>query len=98
MRSIKLKRDLNTKHPDHTNEDISFFKRHEKLQENGEVMNRYVTIASKAEMASFEASHSITKVTKLYNIGEILVLPVATNFCEILHGEKISRKPENLSK
>ncbi|XP_075472991.1 protein FAM200B [Ascaphus truei] len=89
MKPNKLTRHLVTKHPEYKDKDIAFFKRHEESQKaSASVMNKYVTVSSKAQRASYVVSELIARTMKPYNIGETLVLPAAIKMCEIMHGSK----------
>ena len=76
FKPVKLKRHLNTKHPEHVNKGIDFFTIHEKYQKDAvKSITKYTTVSSKAQRASFEVSLLIAKTMNSYNIGEKLVLP-----------------------
>ena len=89
MKPTKLARHLITRHPEHRNKDIGFFKRHATLLKGQtNFFNKQVTTSSKALRASLEVSHLIAKSMKPHNIGESLVLPAAIMMCRIMHGDK----------
>lgn len=88
MKPSKLKRHLETKHPQYINKDKQFFKRHENaLKVQKKVINKFSTVSQKALVASFEVSYLIAKTKKPHSIGESLVLPAAIKIVTAMHGE-----------
>jgi len=88
MKPSKLKRHLETKHPQYSNKDEQFFKRHENaLKVQKKVINKFSTVSQKALVASFEVSYLIAKTKKPHSIGESLVLPAAIKIVTAMQGE-----------
>ncbi|XP_025415580.1 zinc finger BED domain-containing protein 5-like [Sipha flava] len=86
MKPSKLKRHLETKHPQYSNKDEQFFKRHENaLKVQKKVINKFSTVSQKALVASFKVSYLITKTKKPHSIGESLVLPAAIKIVTAMH-------------
>ncbi|CAK1588276.1 unnamed protein product [Parnassius mnemosyne] len=80
MKPTKLKRHLETKHPQLKNKDESYFKRlATKLKSQQVDFQKHPTVNQKALQASFEVSFLIDKTKKPHNIGEMLILPAAEN-------------------
>jgi len=78
MKPSKLKRHLETNHPQFSNKNEQFFKRHENaLNVQKKVFHTFSTVTQKALVASFEVSYLIAKTKKPHSIGESLVLPAA---------------------
>ncbi|CAH1102132.1 unnamed protein product [Psylliodes chrysocephalus] len=89
MKPAKLKRHLETKHPQLKNKDESYFKRlATKLTTQQVDFQKYTTVNQKALQASFEVSFLIAKNKKPHNIGETLILPAAMKIVSIMQGEK----------
>ena len=88
----KLKRHLDTKHPQYKDKDASFFKRNEKeyVQLRSKMM-KMATVTKKALKASSLTSLRVAKSKKAHTIGEELLQPAAVEMCELMVG------PEALS-
>lgn len=89
LKPVKLKRHLQTKHPDCVSKPLAFFKRHEQqLKGNVRFLEKHATVPKKALRASLEVSYLIAKSKSPHIIGEKLLLPAAVKMCAIMHGEK----------
>lgn len=91
MKPAKLKRHLETKHPELVDKSESYFKRHANcIQSQKTFMEKHTTVPQKALRASLEVSYLIGRNMKPHTIGESLVLPAAIKIISIMHGEKYS--------
>lgn len=72
------------KHPQHVNKEIEFFKRQaNQLNSQVSLLDKQVTVLTKALRASLEASYLIPKNMKPHTIGESLM-------CETMHGKEVA--------
>ena len=94
MKTSKLKRHLNTKHPEHVRKNLSFFEGKEltlKWQKLGS--KGYFQQQNKALVeASYETVLAIAKQTKPNSIGETLVKPCAVTMVKLILGESAPKK------
>jgi hypothetical protein len=94
----KLKRNLETKHPQFSNKDEQFFKRYENLLNvQKKVFHRFSTVSKKALAVSFEVLYLIAKTKKSHPISESLVLPVAIKIVTAMHGEAYANDLKSIS-
>ena len=83
----KLKRHLDTKHPQYKDRDTSFFKRKEKeYVKQRSKMKKMATVTEKALKASYLTSLRMPKCKKAHTIGEELLQPAAVEMCELMVG------------
>ena len=94
MKPSKLKRHLETKHPEHAKKDVDFFKRHERciksqrLDASGLFQQQSVAVVE----ASFEVALEIAKQKKPHTIGETLVKPCMLKAVNLILGEASEKK------
>ena len=77
MKPSKLKRHLETKHPEHENKDLDFFKRHERCLKNQrfDASGSFQQQSAAIMEASYEIAFEIAKQKKPHTIGETLLKP-----------------------
>ena len=91
LKPVKMKRHLETRHPDHAQKPIQFFQRKETaLLGQKSVINGQATVPTKALAASYEVAHLVAKSLKPHTIAESLLLPAAIAMASAMHGEKIA--------
>ena len=93
MKPSKLKRHLNTKHPEHV-ENLSLFEGKELILKRQKLDSKgYFQQQNKALVeASYEAALAITKQTKPNSIEETLVKPCAVTMVKLILGESAAKK------
>ena len=87
----KLKRHLETKHPQYNDKDASFFKRKKKeyVKQRSKMM-KTATVTEKALKASYLTSLRMAKCKKPHTIGEELLQPAAVETCELMVGPEVA--------
>lgn len=95
MKPAKLRRHLETKHPDFVGKPYELFKI--KSQEMKKIKTSIEKMASgssteKATVASYEVALLIAKSGKPYTIAEELILPAAKSMCNIIIGEGAAKE------
>ncbi len=91
LKPVKMKRHLETRHPDHAQKPIQFFQRKETaLLGQKSVIYGQATVPTKALAASYEVAHLVAKAQKPHTIAESLLLPAATAMTGAMHGETIA--------
>ncbi|XP_042224418.1 protein ZBED8-like, partial [Homarus americanus] len=99
MKPLKLKRHLETKHPEHSEKDLEFFKRHElrlkrqKLDASGSFQQQ----SAAAVEASYEVALEIAKQKKPHTIGETLIKPCILKMVKLVLGEASAKKMQQVS-
>lgn len=99
MKPSKLKRHLETKHPEHVEKDLEFFKRHElrlkrqKLDASGSFQQQ----SAAAVAASYEVALEIAKQKKPHTIGETLIKPCMLKMVKLILGEASAKKMQQIS-
>lgn len=89
MKPVKMKRHLESTHPELVNKEKSYFERRASNMQRQKIwMMKHTTVPQKALNASLEVSYLIGKNMKPHTIGESLVLPAAIKMVSIMHGEK----------
>ncbi|XP_076037090.1 zinc finger BED domain-containing protein 5-like [Oratosquilla oratoria] len=89
MKPSKLRRHLETKHPDCAQKSKSFFERkREVYHQQQTMMTGFTTIPQKAQRASYLTAQRIARSKKPHTIGEELVLPAAVEICEVMIGKE----------
>lgn len=94
MKPSKLKRHLETKHPEHAKKDLDFFKRHERclktqrLDRSGLFQQQSAAVVE----ASFEIALEIAKQKKPHTIGETLIKPCMMKAVNLILGEASAKK------
>ena len=93
LKRSKLKRHFKTKHKDHTEKPLNFFKKlPTQYESQGCSFKRLVSTSEKALRASFEVSYRIAQTRKPHTIAESLVLPAAMDMTRILCGKEVADK------
>src|SRR4029434_4846346 len=89
--ACKLKRHLDTKHPDLKEKPVDFFKRkRDGLQQQKNTIPKHSTVSKQCLEASYVVAHRIAKLGKPHTIAETLILPAAQDMCRIMTGAKLS--------
>ena len=93
IKPSKLKRRLNTKHPEHVEKNLSFFEGKElTLKRQKPDSKGYFQQQNKALVeASYEDASAIAKQTKPNSIGETLVKPCAVTMVKLILGESAAK-------
>jgi len=89
LKPSKLKRHLDTKHPNVKNKPTEYFERlNYEFKSSTNLMKTYCHATVSAVKASYLLAYKISKNNKLHTIGENLILPAAIDMCcEILGKE-----------
>ena len=78
MKSCKLKRHLDSKHPDLKEKPVDFFKRkRDCLQQQQSTISKHSTFSKQCLEASYVVAHRFAKPGKPHTIAETLILPAA---------------------
>ncbi|XP_068204589.1 protein FAM200C-like [Palaemon carinicauda] len=99
LKPSKLKRHLETKHPEHAKKDLDFFKRHERclktqiLDRSGSFHQQSATVLE----ASYEIGFEIAKQEKPHTIGETLIKPCMMKAVNLFLGEASAKKMQQVS-
>ena len=99
MKPSKLKRHLETKHPEHAKKDLDFFKRHERclktqrLDRSGLFQQQSAAVVE----ASFEIALEIAKQKKPQTIGETLIKPCMMKAVNLILGEASAKKMQQVA-
>ena len=99
MKPSKLKRHLESKHPQHAGKDLSFIQGNEaslkrqKLDYEGYFLQQNKALVE----ASNETAFAIAKQTKPNSIGETLVKPCVITMVKLVLGENCTKKIEQIS-
>ena len=99
MKSSKLKRHLQKKHPEHMEKDLSFFQR-QKLslkRQNQDASGYFYQQSTASVQASFDVALQIAKHEKPHTIGETLIKPCALNMVKLILGETRAKKIQQVS-
>ena len=99
LKPSKLKRHFETKHPEHINKGVDFFKRHEAdLKRQRFDANTGVHLQNTAVLqASYEAAFEIAKNKKPHTIGETLIKPSMLKMVSLVLGEASAAKMRQVS-
>ena len=98
MKKNKLKRHLETNHPNCLDKPVEFFERKlNSIQGQRNIMTKFATENKLAVYSSYVASYQIAKQKKGHTIGEDLLMPVMKEFVKIMIGEKESKKLNAIS-
>jgi len=97
LKPSKLKRHLDTKHPNLKEKPIEYF---ELLQpnfhKNQKIIKNDSSVSQSALKASFLVSYRIAKCLKPYTVGEELILPAAIEMCTEMINEKVANQLKNI--
>ena len=90
----KLKRHLDTNHPELKDKSVSFFERHKEVHKTGmAALQRYVkTDNENATQASFLLSYRIARAGKPHTIAENLIKPCIADIVSCVLGEDAAKK------
>ena len=98
MKKNKLKRHLETNHPNCLDKPVEFFERKlNSIQGQRNIMTKFATENKLAVYSSYVASYQIAKQKKGHTIGEDLLMPVMKEVVKIMIGEKESKKLNAIS-
>ena len=98
MKKNKLKRHLETNHPNCLNKPVEFFERKlNSIQGQRNIMTKFATENKLAVYSSYVVSYQIAKQKKGHTIGEDLLMPVMKEVVKIMIGEKESKKLNAIS-
>ncbi|XP_063856105.1 zinc finger BED domain-containing protein 5-like [Scylla paramamosain] len=93
MKPSKLKRHLETQHPEHVGKSLEFFKRRlDEFNKQRRAFMKTSTTAASALLASYKVSYIIARCKKAHNIAETWVLPAAIDMVEIMLDEQSANK------
>lgn len=95
MRPNKLRRHIETKHPDLIDQPLSYFEtKLKELNTSKTKITQFTKINEKAMHASYLISLQIAKAGKPHTIGENLVLPAIKVTVGVMFGDKFSKDVE----
>ena len=98
MKKNKLKRHLETNHPNCLDKPDEFFERKlNSIEGQRNIMTKFATENKLAVYSSYVASYQIAKQKKGHTIGEDLLMPVMKEVVKIMIGEKESKKLNAIS-
>ena len=98
MKKNKVKRHLETNHPNCLDKPVEFFERKlNSIQGQRNIMTKFATENKLAVYSSYVASYQIAKQKKGHTIGEDLLMPVMKEVVKIIIGEKESKKLNAIS-
>lgn len=83
LKPSKLKRHVETKHPEFENKTVDFFK---------SSFKKVLSVPEKALLASYKVAYRIGKCKKSHTIGEDLVLRAAIDIVETMFGESFANQ------
>ena len=93
MLPIKLKRHLESSHPQFVNKPREFFARKlNDLKKQVSTISQFTQLPSKALLASYQVAHRIAKCKKPHTIAEELILPAAVDLATTMIGEGAAQK------
>ena len=91
MKPAKLRRHLETKHPEHKSKSVEYFKiKLGELKSSRKVIAKHsgANVNENATLASYEVSQLIAKSGKNHTIAEELILPSAVILCKRMLGDE----------
>ncbi|CAG5047553.1 unnamed protein product [Parnassius apollo] len=90
----KLKRHLDTNHPELKDKSVSFFERHKEVRRTGaaDIQKLVKTDNENATEASFLLSYKIARAGKPHTIAEDLIKPCMTEIVTCVLGEEAAKK------
>uniref|UniRef100_A0A667WR08 DUF4371 domain-containing protein n=1 Tax=Myripristis murdjan TaxID=586833 RepID=A0A667WR08_9TELE len=93
LKPAKLKRHLQTRHPEYKNKTKDFFlRKSEEYTRQKTTMVNISTISNNAQKISYLLSQQIAKAKKPHTIGEDLIIPSAEIICENMFGKEFGNK------
>lgn len=97
LKPSKLKRHLDTKHPNLKEKPIEYFESLKpNFHKNQKIIKKYSSVSQSALKASFLVSYRIAKCLKPYTVGEELILPAAIEMCTEMINEKAANQLKNI--
>lgn len=97
LKPSKLKRYLDTKHPNLKEKPIEYFESLKpNFHKNQKIIKKYSSVSQSALKASFLVSYRIAKCLKPYTVGEELILPAAIEMCTEMINEKVANQLKNI--
>lgn len=97
MRPNKLRRHLETKHPDLIDQPLSYFEtKLKELNASKTKITQFTKVNEKVMHASYLISLRIAKAGKPHTIGENLVLPAIKDTVGVMFGDKFSKDVETI--
>jgi len=97
LKPSKLKRHLDTKHPNLKEKPIEYFESLKpNFHKNQKIIKKYSSVSQSALKASFLVSYRIAKCLKPYTVGEELILPAAIEMCTEMINEKVANQLKNI--
>lgn len=94
MKPAKLRRHLETKHPEYKSKSLDFFKNKlgELKRSRKNINNHYgANVNENATLASYEVSQLVAKCGKNHTIAEDIILPSAIILCKRMLGDEAAR-------
>jgi len=89
MKPTKLRRHIETMHPNYVQKPLEFFKR--KLDQYSGQQTRFVkattTATAKAQLASYKIAYRVAQCKKSHTIAEELILPAAIDMVSVMLDE-----------
>lgn len=93
LKPSKLKRHLDTKHPNVKNKPTEYFERlNDQFKSSTNSMKTYCHATVSAVKASYLLAYRIAKNNKPHTIGENLILPAAIDMCTEILGKEAANK------
>ena len=98
LKPSKLKRHLDSKHPEVAEKPKEYFKRKgEDLQKQQGILTSFTARTKSALKASYLVASRIARSKKAFTIGEELILPSAIDMCREIIGEAAASKLQRVS-
>ena len=93
LKPTKLKRHLETLHPDFVDKPLDFFQRKaQEIKTSANVLRRNVTFNDKAQIASYMVAYRVAIEKQPHTIAERLILPAAIDMVSAVIDEKSAEK------
>lgn len=97
MNPSKLKRHLETKHPDHKNKPIIFFETlRSDLQKQSKKLKKFTTVSDQAQFASFKIAQLLAKKKKSHAEAENVIMPALKIAAECMLTNEAVEKFKNI--
>ncbi len=97
MNPSKLRRHLQTTHPNMVDKPREYFSRKMKdLHQQKNVFTKQASVPKNALLASFKVAYRIAKCKKAHTIAEELILPAAVDMANIMIGENAGKLLSNI--
>ncbi|XP_076592490.1 LOW QUALITY PROTEIN: protein FAM200A-like [Chaetodon auriga] len=93
LKPTKLKRHLETLHPDLVDKPLDFFQRKAReIKASADVLRKNVTLNEKVQLASYKVASGVAMEKEPHTIAERLILPSAIDMVSIVIDEKSAEK------